>query len=893
MRELSKAYDAGAVEARWYDWWCERGLFHAEAGDGGEPFSIVIPPPNVTGILHMGHALNNTLQDILIRRHRMKGDRATWIPGTDHASIATEGKVVGLLAEQGITKDDIGREEFLEHAWEWKAKYGGIITQQLRKLGCACDWERERFTMDEGYSRAVLHAFVTLYEKGLIYRGNRLVNWCPASRSAISDEEVDHRDVNGHLWHFKYPVEGEDRFVSVATTRPETMLGDTAVAVHPDDDRYRDLVGKTVRLPLASRLIPVIADEFVDPEFGTGCVKVTPAHDPNDFAMGERHRLALVNIMNEDASLNDEVPEAYRGLSREDGRKKVVADLDALGLLEAIEPHRNSVGYSQRGEVPIEYYLSEQWFMKMGELAKPALEVVRDRRVRIHPEHWVKTYEHWVGNIQDWCISRQLWWGHRIPVWYRKGGDRSDPAARHVSVDGPPDPQNWEQDEDVLDTWASSWLWPFAVHSWPDASADEDAFYPTAVLITAPDIIFFWVARMIMAGLEFKGEVPFSDVYIHGIVRDDHGRKMSKTLGNSIDPLDIIERYSADALRLTMVMLSATGQDVFVSDDRFEIGRNFGTKIWNAARFMLMHTGDELPAFGDPAFDASALRADDRQILAKLHRTIANCDEQLAAFRFNDMAKALYEFFWHQYCDWYIEASKAVLQGDDHEARATVLHVMHYVFSHALKLLHPLMPFITEELWHGMGYASSSESIMTASWPVPLAESDWAAWGDTAADETYVDAKHELIRAARTLRADYNLVTSRGVSFVVKPADGDAAGRLREDAAGLAALLRTEDLKLDECFNPERAMPSSLTPLGVVYMPLEGLVDIEAERAKLEGQRAEVEQFMVQVNKKLGNENFVNRAPPEVVQVQRDRLEILAAQKEKLGQLIDTLAGEE
>ena len=549
--QLEKVYTPSAIEDKWYQHWLDNGYFHAEVNPDKEPYTIVIPPPNVTGMLTMGHVLNNTIQDILIRKARMAGKEACWIPGTDHASIATEGQVVKMLKEQGIDKNSLTREEFLEHAWEWKEKYGGIIIKQLKKLGCSCDWERERFTMDEGYSKAVLSAFVKLYEKGLIYKGHRLVNWCPVSKSAISDEEVIHQEVNGHLWYFKYPVKDNDEFLVVATTRPETMLGDTAVAVHPKDERFTHLVGKTVTLPLVGRVIPIIADDYVDPEFGTGCVKVTPAHDQNDFAMGERHNLEFINIMNDDASLNENTPKAYQNLSREDARKAVLKDLEKQGFLEKTEDYVNKVGYSERGQVPIEFYMSEQWFMKMSDLAKPALQSVSDGKIKFHPEHWIKTYKHWMENIKDWCISRQLWWGHQIPVWYHK----EDPKKLHVSVEGPKDSENWIQDEDVLDTWASSWLWPMAVHGWPEESAELDYFYPTDALVTGPDIIFFWVARMIMTGYEFKDDLPFKDVYFTSILRDETGRKFSKSLGNSPDPFELFEQYGTDAVRFgTMLM---------------------------------------------------------------------------------------------------------------------------------------------------------------------------------------------------------------------------------------------------------------------------------------------------------------------------------------------------
>ena len=613
---LDKAYNPAAVEDKWYDHWSTRGYFHADAHSEKEPYTIVIPPPNVTGMLTVGHVLNNTIQDILIRKARMEGKEACWVPGTDHASIATESKVVSMLQEKGINKEDLSREEFLEYAWEWKEKYGGIIIRQLKKLGCSCDWERERFTMDEGYTKAVLTAFVKLYEKGLIYKGYRLVNWCPVSKSAISDEEVIHKEKNGHLWHFRYPITGSQEYLVVATTRPETMLGDTAVAIHPEDVRYQHLIGKTVTLPLVEREIPIITDEYVDPEFGTGCVKVTPAHDPNDFVMGERHDLKFINIMNDDASLNSNVPDKYVGLSREDARKAVLADLQSEGLLDKIEDYVNKVGYSERGHVPIESYMSEQWFMKMDNMAKPAMDAVNNGDIKFHPEHWTKTYNHWMKNIKDWCISRQLWWGHQIPVWVHK----EDSKNIHVSVDGPEDPENWDRDPDVLDTWASSWLWPMAVHTWPEHGHDLKKFYPTNALVTGPDIIFFWVARMIMTGYEFMDELPYKDVYFTSILRDETGQKLSKSLGNSPDPFDLFDEFGTDAVRFGIMLMAPQGLDVLFSKDRLEIGRNFMNKLWNACRFVQMNIPENWDE--EVNLDEQDLNLPEKWILSRLSKTI-------------------------------------------------------------------------------------------------------------------------------------------------------------------------------------------------------------------------------------------------------------------------------
>ena len=662
---LDKAYNPATVEDKWYDHWSTQGYFHADAHSEKEPYTIVIPPPNVTGMLTVGHVLNNTIQDILIRKARMEGKEACWIPGTDHASIATESKVVSMLQEKGINKEDLSREEFLEYAWEWKEKYGGIIIRQLKKLGCSCDWERERFTMDEGYTKAVLTAFVKLYEKGLIYKGHRLVNWCPVSKSAISDEEVIHKEKNGHLWHFRYPITGSDEYLVVATTRPETMLGDTAVAIHPEDVRYQHLIGKTVTLPLVGREIPIITDEYVDPEFGTGCVKVTPAHDPNDFVMGERHDLEFINIMNDDASLNSNVPDKYVGLSREDARKAVLADLQSEGLLDKIEDYVNKVGYSERGHVPIESYLSEQWFMKMDNMAKPAMDAVNNGDIKFHPEHWTKTYNHWMKNIKDWCISRQLWWGHQIPVWVHK----EDSKNIHVSVDGPEDPENWDRDPDVLDTWASSWLWPMAVHTWPEHGHDLKKFYPTNALVTGPDIIFFWVARMIMTGYEFMDELPFKDVYFTSILRDETGQKLSKSLGNSPDPFDLFDEFGTDAVRFGIMLMAPQGSDVLFSKDRLEIGRNFMNKLWNACRFVQMNIPENWDE--EVNLDEQDLNLPEKWILSRLSKTIDDYNRQLDRFYFNEAAKVLYDFTWNDFCDWYVEIAKTQFYGDD-ESKADI-----------------------------------------------------------------------------------------------------------------------------------------------------------------------------------------------------------------------------
>ena len=891
MSELPKHYEPQSMESKWYAHWMERGYFHRDASSGGEPYCVVIPPPNVTGILHMGHALNNTIQDVLIRWQRMQGKNTVWVPGTDHAGIATQNVVEKKLKKEGKTRDDLGREKFLEEVWAWRAQYGGTIINQLKKLGCSCDWQRERFTMDEGLSNAVKEMFVRLYDKKLIYRGNYIINWCPRCKTALSDEESEHQDQPGKLYYIRYPVKGGKRkdHIIVATTRPETMLGDTAVAVNPRDKRYDALKNSVVILPLLNRELRVVEDDYVDPEFGTGIVKITPAHDPNDYELGLRHNLEQINVMNDDGSMNENAG-TYAGLDRFECRKRIIEDLRAQNLLEKIEDHQHAVGHCYRCDTMVEPRLSPQWFVRMKPLARPAIEAVKDGRIRFVPERWTKVYLEWMENIRDWCISRQIWWGHRIPVFYcdacaHEWADRGTPTVcPKCGASG------IRQDEDVLDTWFSSWLWPFSVFGWPNENADLRFYYPTKTLSTASEIIFFWVARMVMAGMEIRGDIPFSDVYIHGTVRDDIGRKMSKSLGNSIDPLDIIEKFSADALRFSLIMLTATGQDVYVSDDKFEVGRNFGTKIWNAARFMQMQSAVLPEGFAEARFEASLLSADDLHILAKLNSTIAACRENLERFRFNDVAKALYEFFWHQYCDWYVEYSKQVFHGDNEARKQQVIRVMHYVFSNALRLLHPIMPFLTEELWTGLGYSALSESIMIAPWPKETDPGVMASWGATSATVRYVDAKHDLIRIARTLMADYGLLPKQQVDFILRPTNEESTARLIEDQASITSLLRARSITVDAEFAPPKAMPSGLSQLGAVYMPLEGLIDVAAEVARLNTQLEKINEELERVNKKLGNMDFISKAPKSVVQVQENRKKELLEKSEKLTKLIATLS---
>ncbi len=861
--EISKAYNPSQVEDKWFEYWTANNLYHSEVDNEKEPYTIVIPPPNITGILTMGHILNNTIQDIFIRTKRMQGYNACWVPGTDHASIATETKVTNYLKEKGVDKFEIGREEFLKYCWEWKDKYGGIIIQQLKKLGVSCDWERERFTMDKDYYDKVLETFVKLYREGKIYRGYRMVNWCPASKSAISDEEVNYKTVNGKLWYLKYPVAGTDNFVIVATTRPETMLGDTGVAVNPNDERYESLIGKKVLLPIVSREIPIFADEYVDMEFGTGAVKVTPAHDVNDYDMGRRHSLEFINIFNEDATTNKNVPVELQGLDRYEARKKVVEKFEELGLLDKTENYQNKVGYSERGGVPIEPYLSEQWFMDMSALAKSALDVVKDGKVRFYPEHWVKTYEHWMTNIKDWCISRQLWWGHRIPVWYNK-----QTKEIYCDVNPPADIENlpagqasWEQDKDVLDTWASSWLWAYDVFK---TEEEQSYYYPTNTLVTAPDIIFFWVARMIMAGLHFKKEIPFRDVYFTSIIRDVQGRKMSKSLGNSPDPLDVISEYGADALRFTVIYLAPLGQDVLFSTEKCELGRNFANKIWNAGRFLLMNLANHQSEIGDnPVNESSAAKHvdfSDEWINSRFNHALSELNKAMEKFEVNNASKIVYSFVWNDFCDWYIELAKNRLYSEDAEIKSAVLARALGLFENLLKIVHPFMPFITEELWQLIEKRIPGESISTSDYPKP--------------DETLINPEaekemefvQEIITAIRNIRGEMNIPPSKFVSALIK------SSRVKEHQVDyIKKLAKVDSLKIDENISRPKASASSVLKECEIYIPLKGLIDLDVERNRLEKEITRLESSLAGIEKKLSNEKFVNNAAPEVVERERSK----------------------
>ena len=851
MKNLDTKYDPKKVEDRLYAEWVNKGYFHAKPNPDKKPFTIVIPPPNVTGKLHMGHALDETLQDILIRYHRMKGEEALWLPGTDHAGIATQIKVEEVLRkEENLTRYDLGREKFLERVWEWKHQYGSNIINQLKKLGSSCDWDRERFTMDEKCSKAVREVFVNLYNKGLIYQGNRIINWCPHCTTALSDAEVEYADQPGHFWHLKYPVVGSDDFVIVATTRPETMMGDTAVAVNPEDERYKDLVGKTLMLPLVNREIPVIADDYVDKDFGTGCVKITPAHDPNDFEVGLRHNLEQIKVMNDDATINANGGK-YEGMDRYEARKAVIKDLEDLGLLHKIEDHSHNVGQCYRCGTTVEPMTSKQWFVKMEPLAEPALEVVKNGTTKFVPERFTKTYTNWMENVHDWCISRQLWWGHRIPAFYCQ--ECGETTVSKTDIDTCPKcGGKVKQDDDVLDTWFSSALWPFATLGWPDKTEELEYFYPTSVLVTGYDIIFFWVSRMIFSGIEHMGKSPFDTVLIHGIVRDSQGRKMSKSLGNGIDPLEVIDKYGADALRFTLATGNSPGNDMRFYDERVEASRNFANKIWNASRFVLMNT-DETASDVLPA----NLELEDKWILSKLNKLIEKVTDNLDKYELGIAVQNLYDFIWDEFCDWYIELVKPRLGTDKNPQ-----NVLIYVLSNILKLLHPFMPFITEEIYSYLP-VTDKKSIMISDWSVAKNELNFDA------DEENLETIKEAIKAVRNLRAEMNVPPSKKAKLVIITEDTElftlgTAFYLK--LAGANEVVVTKD----KAEIPENSV-SVVVNKAEIFMPQGDLVDKEKEIERLNAEKKRLEDEIKRVESKLSNESFVAKAPQAVVDKEKEK----------------------
>jgi valyl-tRNA synthetase len=847
-------YDPKSTEEKWYSYWLDGKFFEAKGEEDKKPYTIVIPPPNVTGKLHLGHAWDTTLQDILIRTKRMQGYDALWLPGMDHAGIATQAKVEGKLREEGVSRYDLGREKFLEKSWEWKSEYADFIRNQWSKLGLSLDYSRERFTLDEGLSKAVREVFVKLYEKGLIYRGEYIINWDPQTKTALSDIEVIYKDVQGGFYHMRYPLVDGSGHIEVATTRPETMLGDTAVAVHPEDDRYKHLIGKKVKLPIVGREIEIVADDYVDMEFGSGAVKITPAHDPNDFEIGNRHNLERVLVMDESGKMNENAGK-YQGMDRFECRKQIVKDLQDEGILFKIEEHMHSVGHSERSGAVVEPYLSTQWFVKMGPLAEEAIKLQqKEDKVNFVPERFEKTYLHWIENIRDWCISRQLWWGHRIPAWYH-----NETGEVYVGHDAPKDLENWTQDEDVLDTWFSSALWPFSTMGWPDEnSADFKRYYSTDVLVTGYDIIYFWVARMIFQGLEFTGERPFKDVLIHGLVRDSEGRKMSKSLGNGVDPMDVIDKYGADALRFFLSTGSSPGNDLRFYWEKVESTWNFGNKIWNASRFALMNmeglTHDEIDLSGKKSIA-------DQWILTRLQETIDDVTRLIDDYEFGEVGRLLYNFIWDDFCDWYIEMAKLPLYGEDEGAKKMTRSILAHVLDQTMKLLHPFMPFITEEIWQHLPH--EGESITVAPWP----KKDEALMFPEATKK--MNLLKEIIRSVRNTRAELNVPMSKKIELLIKAKDNAILSNLEEGRSYLEKFCNPEQLKIGTDLQaPEKSMSSILTGVDL-YLPLAGLLDIDAEVARLEKEVKRLDGEVERVQKKLGNQGFVAKAPAAVIEEEK------------------------
>ena len=877
-KELEKNYNPSEIEGRLYQKWLDNKYFHAEVNRDKKPFTIVMPPPNITGQLHMGHALDNTLQDILIRFKRMQGYEALWVPGTDHASIATEAKIVEAMRKEGVTKEELGRDAFLKRAWDWKAEYGGRIVSQLKKIGSSADWDRERFTLDEGCSKAVKEVFVNLYNKGQIYKGERIINWCPKCLTSISDAEVEYEDQAGHFWHLRYPLSDGSGYIQMATTRPETMLGDTAVAVNPDDERYKDMVGKTVILPIVHREIPIIADEYVEMEFGTGVVKITPAHDPNDFEVGLRHKLPVINVMTEDAKIVDDYPK-YAGMDRYEAREAIVKDLEAEGALVKIEDYSHNVGTCYRCHTTVEPRVSKQWFVKMKELAEPAIEAVKKGDTRFVPEHFDKTYFHWLEGIKDWCISRQLWWGHRIPAFYcDECGEMV--VTKEDSAVCPKCGKPMRQDPDTLDTWFSSALWPFSTLGWPEKTPELEYFYPTDVLVTGYDIIFFWVVRMMFSGLEHMGEVPFKNVLIHGLVRDSQGRKMSKSLGNGIDPLEVIDKYGADALRLTLVTGNAPGNDMRFYWERVEASRNFANKVWNASRFIMMNL-DKAEA---KAVSLDELTPADKWILSKLNTLAKEVTENMENFDLGVAVGKIYDFIWEEFCDWYIEMVKPRMYNDEDTTKAAALYTLKTVLIESLKLLHPYMPFITEEIFCNL--QDEEESIMISNWPVYKEEFSFPV------EENAIETIKEAVRGIRNTRTSMNVAPSRKAKVYVVSAEESLRSIFENGKVFFAALgYASEVIVQDNKNGIDSDAVSVVIPNGTIYMPFAELVDIAKEIERLENEEKRLNGELARVNGMLSNERFVSKAPAAKLQEEKDKLEKYTQMMEQVKERLSHLRG--
>jgi len=862
-KELSKVYHPSDVEQKWYQKWIDGEVFTPTKDNNKESFTVMIPPPNVTGILHLGHVLNNSIQDVLVRRARMQGKNTLWLPGTDHASIATETKVTKYLKEQGIDKKSIGRDKFLEHCWKWTEKYGSIITGQLKRLGCSCDWSRERFTMDDQYYKSVVQTFVKLYNDGLVYQGTRMINWDPVSKTALSNEEVIYKEEKGFLWHIKYPIKGENKYLIVATTRPETMLGDTGVAINPKDKRYKKYLGKSIILPIINKEIPIFADEYVDMDFGTGCVKVTPAHDINDYAMAQRNNLDIINIMYDDAKFNKNVPKEYQNKDRFEVRKMILDRLDNTKFLLKTEDYIHKVGHSERTNAIIEPRLSKQWFLKMEDLAEPALKVVKNKEVKFYPDRWDKIYNHWLNNIQDWCISRQLWWGHRIPVWYK-----DDKIYCDVN---PPKEEGWIQEEDVLDTWFSSWVWPLAALGWPNEEKDVDEFYPTQDLVTGPDIIFFWVARMIMAGIYFKNKVPFSNVYFTSIIRDEIGQKMSKSLGNSPDALELFDKYGVDAVRISILMMAPQGIDIHFKEERLDQGRNFMNKLWNCSRFIMMNLDDNLELDSSP-LDITTLDETDKWILCKLNNLIKDVDKSLNNYKINDAIKRIYNFVWGDYCDWYIEFSKSKIYGPSEIERKKVLSIAVYVLKNILKLLHPFAPFITEEIW---SFFDKNNFLAKSSYPELEPNFNFLK------EEKDIDLFKMVITSIRNIKSNLGISPKKEIKIYCRGVQSKTAV-MNNNKHHLLQLVNVKHIECGKDIEkPDQSATSVINNLEI-FIPLKGLIDIDKELARLEIKLKDLKARLNNIKKKLDNENFVKKAPKDIIDHEQKKYDSYLEDYDKL-----------